>query len=312
MPSPPLLQPELPLRGIRSDFIRNPDDERRKTPLQQLGDRLFIFFLPVLKGLFALVDMLGSLRRVPPVVWTVGSALISIAIYSSRLGWKLSAGFITLLMVHELGHVAAARYYGISISTPLFLPYLGAFLAIKQPLRNAFEEAVLGISGPLLGTIGSLACWGVSHVTGSLLFAEIAFGSMIMNLVNLTPLGFLDGGHVAALFHKRIWIIGYLIMAVMAWYIRAPMMILSLFIMLPMVIGIFFKKSRENRFAQGQDDVRVALSRRLIMGTLYLGLIALLAASVALIFVKDIAPSLEAGQSLTPASSSPVGSKGGC
>lgn len=307
-----MFQDELPLVGRSAESVREWIRARRRTRWQRICDWACEKILkPALGALLELIQRLRFLKQVRGPVWTIGSALITIAIYSSRLGWKLSAGFIAMLMVHELGHIFAARYYGISIGPPIVWPYLGALINIREDIRDPWKQAVMGIAGPVFGTAGALVCWAVSHATGSVLFAEIAFGSMIMNGVNVLPLGALDGGHVVALFHKKLWIIGYLIMAVMAWYIRAPMMILSLVIMLPMLIGAF-RKPRSSPLSRWQDAVRISLGKRFAMGGFYLGLVALLAASICLIFARDIAPALKAEHARSVAalgSGSPVAKK---
>jgi len=215
--STPLFQAELSFRGRQQDSVQEWIRDRRRKRLQRIGDWIVeCVLLPVLRIMLAAIEGLGVLKTVPAPVWTIGSALISIVIYSSHLGLKLSSGFITLLMIHEMGHVCAACRYGIKISPPVFVPFLGALINIQGEIRDPWKQAVMGIAGPLFGTAGALACWGVSHATGSVLFAEIAFAAMVMNLFNLTPVGFLDAGHIVALFSKKLWIIGYLIMAVMA------------------------------------------------------------------------------------------------
>lgn len=305
-----LLQSQISFTNGGSVTVHDLLRERRKTPLQRLGDRLFIFLLPLLKGLFALVDLLGFLRCVPPVCWTFGSMVISIAVYSSRLGWKLATGFIILLLIHECGHLLAARYYRCRMSVPIFIPFVGAVIDMKEPMRNAWEEAVLGISGPLLGTLGACLCWAIAAMTHSFYFAELALFALFMNGFNLLPLGFLDGGHIAVALSRWLWVPGYLLLATFAWYVHTPVVILALVVMLPMVFSLFRKKTPAKRETQQAYD-RVSLPKRLMMGGLYLGLVGFLACSMALIYIHHIHPGLKAGQSLTPASSSPVGSKGG-
>lgn len=284
---PPLFQSELSLcsadiaRVDESLLVRR---SSRHEEIKRWGIQKIL--RPTVGGLLMLIESLRILRRVPGPVWTLSSALISMAVYSSRIGWELSTGFIVLLFVHECGHLLAARYYGIKISAPLFLPYLGAFLAVKQPLRNAFEEAVLGISGPLLGTIGSLACWGAHHFTGNLYFAELAFFGFVMNLFNLgIPLGEMDGGRVAALFSRWLYIPGFLMLGLVAWFLHTPAAILMLLLSLPLVFGLFRKKTAEERTYD-----HVPLGRRLLMGVLYVSLVAILAGSSAWVFAKDIEP----------------------
>ena len=225
--------------------------------------------------------------------------LVSIAVYSSRMGWKLAWGFIILLMTHECGHLLAARYFGARVSVPIFVPYIGALIDMKEPMRNAWHEAVFGISGPILGTLGACLCWVIASVTGSFYFAELACLGFFLNLFNLIPLGFLDGGHVAVVLTRWLWIPGYLIMAAFAWHVHTPVVMVSLVVMLPLAISVFRKKSQKENVYD-----RVPLGNRIAMGAIYLLLIFFLACSMSWIFIKDIYPSLRDGKSLSPMTAS--------
>lgn len=293
------LQTEFAFAGRRSECLREWLQERRKTRLRRFGDWCSTrLLLPFLQALLALVESSKLLRIIPGPVWTIGSMLISIAIYSSRLGWKMATGFIILLLVHEFGHLLAARYYRVQVSAPLFVPFCGAIIDMKEPTRNAWEEAVFGISGPLLGTLGACLCWVIAGVMHSFFFAELAFFGCFLNLFNLIPLGELDGGHIAVALTRWLWVPGLLIMGAFVWFIHAPAAILMLVVMLPMVIGLFRKRSPSQRVKQDAYD-RISLPRRFLMGALYLGLVAFLVTSMGWIFAKDIHfPKMTPGESL--------------
>ena len=67
----------------------------------------------------------------------------------------------------------------------------------KHP-KDAWEDAVIALGGPVLGSAGAAGVAVAAQVTQSqLLFALADFGFMI-NLFNLLPVGILDGGRVAA------------------------------------------------------------------------------------------------------------------
>jgi Zn-dependent protease len=198
-------------------------------------------------------------------------------------------------MTHEIGHLLAGRYYGSRMSVPIFIPYIGAIIDMKQPMRNAWEEAVIGISGPLLGTLGACLCWIISGFTHSLYFAELAFFGLCLNLFNLVPLGFLDGGHVAVALTRWLWPVGFIIMGVFVYFVHSPAAILSLVVMLPMVLSLFKKRTRQQR-----DYDRVSFSKRLIMGTLYFSLVTFLGCSLSWLFIKEIYPKLNERKSSSP------------
>jgi len=300
-----LHQSELTLTNRHPGTVRELLREHRTSRCHRIVEWLSAAFLfPILKGLLAVIEASKFLTVIPAPVWSIASMLISIAVYSSRMGWGLAVGFIMLLMIHECGHLLAARYYRTRVSLPLFLPFIGAVIDMKQPMRNAWEEAVFGIAGPVLGTLGACLCWITAGITGSFYFAELALLGFFLNLFNLIPLGFLDGGHVAVVLTRWLWIPGYLIMAAFAWYVHTPVVVIALVVMLPMALSVFRKKSpKENLYD------RVRLGKRFAMGAIYLALVSFLACSMSLIFIKDIYPGLKEGKSLSLAAASASGKK---
>lgn len=125
---------------------------------------------------------------------TLGSMLLSLGVYWTAWGWKFALGLILSMYVHEMGHVAALRRYGIPASAPMFVPGFGAFVRLKQALRNEREDAQVGLAGPLWGlgaTAASLLLW---VATDAPIFLGVAFWSAMLNLFNLAPIWQLDGG----------------------------------------------------------------------------------------------------------------------
>ncbi|MCX8492988.1 MAG: site-2 protease family protein [Chthoniobacterales bacterium] len=296
-----LLQSELPFRTRSSDSIWERIPEPRRSRLQRITDWLSTaFLLPFLKGLLAVIEASRVLSVIPSPVWMIGSMLVSIAVYSSRMGWSLAWGFITLLMIHECGHLLAARYYGARMSVPIFIPFIGALINMKEPMRNAWHEAVFGMAGPVLGSLGACICWVIAGAAGSFYFSELAIIGFFLNLFNLIPLGFLDGGHIAVVLTRWLWIPGYLMMAAFAWFVHSPVVLILLAVMLPMVLSLFKKRTRKQR-----DYDTVSLGKRLSMGALYIGLVVFLAGSISWIFIKNIHPALKSGKHLTSLSSGP-------
>jgi Zn-dependent protease len=129
-------------------------------------------------------------------------------------GLKFSIGFCVLMLVHELGHSFAMKYYGLSASPPIFIPFLGAVINLRQPPRNALEEAVVGIGGPYLGTVGAMIVYLMSLQAQSAQTAELlrdlAGWGFLLNLFNMLPVPPLDGGRITAAVSPWIWIPGLL------------------------------------------------------------------------------------------------------
>lgn len=103
-------------------------------------------------------------------------------------------GFILSIYVHEMGHVAALRRTGIAASAPMFIPFVGAFVRLKQPPRTPEEDATVGLAGPVYGLAAALACYALFTLTGHSLIGAIARAGAWINLFNLIPVWQLDGG----------------------------------------------------------------------------------------------------------------------
>jgi Zn-dependent protease len=146
---------------------------------------------------------------------TFGSMAISIAVYAFLFQdvW-FAAAFVVLMLVHEMGHVIANKYYGLSASPPIFIPFLGAVINLRQRPPNAKAEAIVGIGGPILGTLGSIAAYVYALQTGSHVAYLAAHFGFLLNLFNLLPVPPLDGGRVTAAVSPWIWMLG---VAGLAW-----------------------------------------------------------------------------------------------
>src|SRR2546430_12348027 len=83
------------------------------------------------------------------------SMFVSAAFYVWFGGWWFGIGLIVLLFVHEMGHVVEAKRQGLPVSVPVFIPFMGALITMKQMPHNAWREARLAIAGPLLGSAGA-------------------------------------------------------------------------------------------------------------------------------------------------------------
>ena len=220
--------------------------------------------------------LLPVLKFFPVLFKTGGSMFVTIWIYAMYWGWKFAVGFVVLIFIHECGHLLAARRIGLKVGAPVFIPFMGAFIALKEAPRNAWIEAQVGIGGPLLGTAGAAACYGIYLVTGNPLFTALAYVGFFLNLFNLAPVGFLDGGRIVSALSPWLWIVGIVIIG--GLIINGLMnsqfnfILLLIFITsLPRLFSLFRKKSDEEiRYFE------VTPAQRRLMGAMYFGLIVYL------------------------------------
>ncbi|WP_406700785.1 site-2 protease family protein [Singulisphaera sp. Ch08] len=125
---------------------------------------------------------------------TLFSMLLSLGVYWTAFGWKFALGLVLSIYVHEMGHVAALRRFGIRAGAPMFIPGLGAYVRLQQTLPDARADARVGLAGPIWGLVGALATFAAALATGSLMLAAIAKLAAWINLFNLIPIWQLDGG----------------------------------------------------------------------------------------------------------------------
>src|SRR5439155_342565 len=82
---------------------------------------------------------------------TLATMLLSIGAYAIEWGWAFAAGFVLLIFVHEMGHAVALRREGIPAGAPVFIPFVGAFVAMQGQPRDAGVEARVAMAGPVPG-----------------------------------------------------------------------------------------------------------------------------------------------------------------
>jgi Zn-dependent protease len=122
---------------------------------------------------------------------TLLSAYVFWRLTPSTFGFGL--GVVACIYVHEMGHVAALRRYGIDASAPMFIPGLGALIRLKQYPTDAFEDARTGLAGPLWGLFASAAAIGLGRAFGWSTAVGVGSLSASINLFNLVPVWQLDG-----------------------------------------------------------------------------------------------------------------------
>jgi Zn-dependent protease len=231
-------------------------------PLAVLGALLAKF-----KGVLLLLPKLKLLT-------TSGSMLVSVAAYSLIWGWQFAAGFVLLLLVHEMGHVIQLRREGIEASAPMFIPFLGAVVAAKSLGDDAAAEARVGLAGPVLGSLGAALLVPVWLATGNDFWQALAFTGFFLNLFNLVPVIPLDGGRAMAAMAPWMWFVGLAAMAALA--IAFPNPIILLILLLAALSTWQRWKALRAGGEQSAAYYRVTRRQRAAVAVVYIGLIAAL------------------------------------
>ena len=256
--------------------------ERGYEPLHPRGgflDLLKKLAAPIVALGFLIVKFGGFLLKFK-VVTTGASMIVSIAAYAWLWGLPFAIGFVVLIFVHELGHVIELRRQGVPASAPLFIPFLGAVIGMKELPDDAWKEARVALAGPILGSVGAAAFWVAGEAWDSELLVALAFVGFFLNLFNLIPIVPLDGGRAAAALHPAFWFVGLLLMVGLVVVAPNPILILIV------ILGGLDLWQRWRTRGEAGDYYRLATWQRATVGVVYLGLAAVLALAMSATYVE--------------------------
>ena len=236
-----------------------------------------------------LILLLGGLK-LGKVLMTAGTMLLSIAVYAAFYGWRFAVGFVLLLFVHEAGHYVAARQRGLDVGAPTFVPFVGAWIQMKQMPHDAETEAYVGLAGPFAGTLASLACYFAARHFDSGGMLALSYAGFFLNLFNMIPLSPFDGGRITAVLSPRIWFAGVPVLVGLFVVHPSPLLIVMAILALPQLRLAWRYDARrpENMRYYG-----IAPSVKLTYAFYYLALLAFLALMT--FGVHDMLGSVRAG-----------------
>jgi len=271
-----------PAYGPQSPAGERPDASgpTAKPPWRRAGGLIIAAGLLLLKFGANLKFVLLLLPKLK-LFTTSASMLVSIGAYALIWGWQFGVGFVALLFVHEMGHVLQLRREGIKASAPMFIPFLGAVVAMKELPKDAAAEARVGLAGPVVGSLGALVPLGVYALTGNDLFQALAFVGFLLNLFNLLPVLPLDGGRAMAALSPALWLVGFGLLIAVTFLYPNPIMLLVL------LFGGFetYRRYKARKEPASQEYHRVSRGTRIAVASVYLGLAALLALGMDATFI---------------------------
>jgi Zn-dependent protease len=279
-PTPAFPDPAAPnarYRDTTPELNRPADDEHAATsgkPRQSFFKRRIA---PLGAALIAFLSKVKAILLLLPKVKllvTAGTMAVSIAAYGAIWGLSFGVGFVILLLVHEMGHVIALRREGIKASAPMFVPFMGAVITSRSLGDNALAEARVGLAGPILGSIGAAACLVLWQITGHDYWRALGYTGLFLNLFNLLPVVPLDGGRAMAAMTPWMWFLGCAGIVALAFVFPNPIII----IIALLALWETYRRWQQRRTGglEQRTYYRVSPRARLLVGAVYLGLVALL------------------------------------
>ena len=224
--------------------------------------KTLLFFLLTKLKFLVIVLKLGKFAG------TFVSMTLMIWVYAQLFGWMFGVGFVLLLLVHETGHYLTARQLGLNVSLPVFIPFFGAFIALKDRPRDAVVEAKVALGGPFLGSLAAALCVPLYLLTGSQLFLALAYTGFFLNLFNLIPLYPLDGGRAVSAISPWLWLLGIPVGFYFFLQSFNPIILGMLVLGILQVVGQWKKKDRAY--------YEVSAPTRAVVAGAYFGLMGLL------------------------------------
>jgi Zn-dependent protease len=254
-----------------------PQDAPQPPKPQKPWQKAWAGFLALIAAAWKYIYLIFKFGKVAKILLTAGTMLLSVWAYAHIFGWQIAIGFVILIFIHEMGHVFMAWRLGMPISSPIFIPFVGALIIGKRFGGSAWRNAIMGIGGPLFGAFGSTACYVIYSATGNLMYLALAFLGFFMNLFNMIPMFPLDGGWITGAVSHYIWVAGLAVLLglTVMGYMHNPFVYLLIILSLPRIIDAFRRGTAD---PPGQ---RTTPTQKVVMGLCYILLSAFLAGGVA-------------------------------
>jgi len=206
-----------------------------------------------------------------PFATTLVSLLVSFGAYAVFYGPWFAVSLVTMILVHEMGHVVEIRRQGMQATAPIFIPFLGAAIFQRSHPTSALKQAQIGIAGPIAGTLGATAAFALYAATQNEVFLLAAWLGFFLNLFNLVPVWQLDGAWVLAPVSKWFQAAGYAAVAALALF-----HVVSIFLIVIALLGVptliqRFRNADNPYYTSVPTAARWALGAAWLALVLYLG-----------------------------------------
>ncbi len=267
--------PPPPTNPVTSDIPPGSPYHYSPAPLPKNNRGLMGGIVTALLGVWAFAKYGLFLLFKIPAATTLISLVVSFGGYAIFYGPWFAVALVTMIFVHEMGHVLEIRRQGMQASAPVFIPFLGAAIFQRSHPTDALKQAQIGIAGPIAGTIGATAAFALYGTTHSDVLLIAALIGFYINLFNLIPVWQLDGAWILAPVSKWFQVAGYGIIAVGALFFHffvSPLLIIIALLGIPSLMERF-------RSANNPYYTTVPVRARWAMGAAWLALVVYLGAA---------------------------------
>ncbi|HZP73878.1 MAG TPA: site-2 protease family protein [Gaiellaceae bacterium] len=155
------------------------------------------------KALAPIFAVFVALLKFSFVLLKFSTIFIAVGAYALIWGWKFAIGVVALIFLHEAGHYIEAKRERLDPKLPVFVPFFGAY--VRYTRGHPWQTVRVAIAGPILGGVAAFVCYLIAKSQHSQLMYALAYFGFFINLFNMIPFGFFDGGQVwrSAAFLRR-------------------------------------------------------------------------------------------------------------
>ncbi len=205
---------------------------------------------------------------------SIFSMLFTIWVYGTIYGLPFAFGFVMMILIHEMGHYFAAKQRGLDVGLPAFIPFVGAWINLREHPHDSETEAYVAYAGPFVGTLAAFAVYFYGRHIESDLWMAVSYSGFMINLFNLIPVSPLDGGRITQVLSPRIWLLGAPMLVALFFYSPSPMLLMIGILALPNLRAAW-KYNPNSPEALQYNDIPDTV--KVEYAILYLGLAAVLA-----------------------------------
>ncbi|MDX1933147.1 MAG: site-2 protease family protein [Capsulimonadales bacterium] len=197
-----------------------------------------------------------ALLKLQKIATTLISMFVFIWADALLFGWKFGAGIAISIFIHEMGHVYVNWRYKLPQSAPVFIPFLGAAIFLKNFPDNPQIQSESGAGGPIAGFLAAIGCYLIYLGTKDPFWLALAHTGFAINLFNLIPFPPLDGSHIQTVFSPGLRNLVLILM--LLWVIKIPAGIL--WVILIGSVLVRFSQPESDRYRLARPAVRARMA----------------------------------------------------
>ncbi len=188
------------------EMMRRRRDLRRPYKGAVLADAYRSTYYAELYALYEGVRKRLHYRIDVAIVLLIFSFAVSFGAFSWWMGWRFAAAVLIVLTVHEFGHAIAMRLFGYKDMNMFFIPFVGAVVVGDIKNISVWRQTIVLLAGPVPGLVfGILVLLHMHQFPPDSFIRLLGLNAVVLNLFNLLPLSFLDGGKLVEIALLSRW-----------------------------------------------------------------------------------------------------------